>query len=870
MGDGLIDRLSRLSRKLLIATARLGVHHPKSVLALTLALTVIAAVYGSRIELSTDLTDLLTEKLPAARRMRSLLDDYGASEPLAIALSGKGSEDVEDRIDLALAIQDRLREHPSIRLVAGLFGEDPWALLEGPQAEALLLYLDPEEIDQLAVQLTPESIDRTVAQNLERLQSPIGPLAARLIAEDPLGIARFAFRHLEALKGRLRLVARDGVLVTEDEQFVITLARVEGSTHDFAFTEELLGEISSMAREELSALDLEGTAGVGLSPLGADNGTIHIGLTGAAAIIVDYRRILAHDIRSISGVAFLAVMALFLLAFRRLLGLLIAGVPLVVGIVWTIGFAAMTIGHLNVFTAGSVAILCGLAIDFTIHLFNRYLEEVHSGKDMIDAFGEAYGETGSGILAAAATTAWAFLAAGLSTFRGLRDLGLLCAAGILLSLAASLLLVPAMAAIAARIRPTRDRPRGLASFGLGPVLTVVVRHPWMVVVAGVVVTLLLAWPALRARLDEDFRRFRPQTAPSIELQTALSARIGTSLQPVLALLPAPDEEMVLERAARVEAAFDPLVHSSDGVLAAVMGPARVVPPPSRQRAALERLASLRADGRLLPAEAERALLEAYRRHGFRIDERAEESARRLRDMLSRSSLLSIEQARYGPLGALIDDLVLWRGESGVEGVVSCYPRPDVGTRELVDGLRAALARSQQPGSLVGGRVLSQEVKPVILRDGARAIVVSAAGVLLILLVAFGRPLLVLLTFLPLVVGVVASVGLLALFRVDFNLVSISMLPLILGIGIDNGIHVVHRFMHHDEEDLVGVFRHTGRGIVMTSLTTMVGFGALVFADYLGLISSGVLALLGVGATLVTAVTLLPALLVLVHVRATRG
>lgn len=63
-----------------------------------------------------------------------------------------------------------------------------------------------------------------------------------------------------------------------------------------------------------------------------------------------------------------------------------------------------------------------------------------------------------------------------------------------------------------------------------------------------------------------------------------------------------------------------------------------------------------------------------------------------------------------------------------------------------------------------------------------------------------------------------------------------------------------------------VFRHTGRGIVTTSLTTIVGFGSLVFADYPGLISSGVLAILGVGATLVTAVTLLPALLVALHAR----
>jgi hypothetical protein len=140
------------------------------------------------------------------------------------------------------------------------------------------------------------------------------------------------------------------------------------------------------------------------------------------------------------------------------------------------------------------------------------------------------------------------------------------------------------------------------------------------------------------------------------------------------------------------------------------------------------------------------------------------------------------------------------------------------------------------------------------------------GVVLILGLTFRRPVLVVLTFVPLVVGVIVSVGLMAALGIDFNLVSLSMLPLILGIGIDNGIHVVHRFIGHAREGLEEVFRHTGRGIVMTSLTTIVGFGAMIFADYPGLRSSGLLAILGVGATLVTAVTLLPAFLTLVHVR----
>jgi predicted RND superfamily exporter protein len=857
---------TRVLGRVLRGCASFSVLHPKTVLTACGVLTLLALWIASDLRLSTDIEDLLPDETPAARALHELRREYGGTEPVIVAVSGAGATDIEDRVDLALAIRERLAASDKLRVVAGMFGEDPWSLLEGPQSDALLLYLDSAEIEELAARLTPEAIDAAVAANYERLKSPLGPLAGRLIAEDPLGLTRVAFERIQSVKGRLELSTRDGVLVTSDEEYVLLLARIEGATHDYAIMRGLLDSISAMALEEMQRLGLEGTAGIGPRPEGAARDALHAGLTGAPAIIVDYREILGSDIRKISGVALAAVLILFLLAFRRLLGLLVAAVPLAVGVIWTLAFGAATIGEISVFTAGSVAILSGLAIDFTIHLYNRYLEEVHAGRDMATAFKAAHGETGFGLVAAALTTSWAFFAAGLSTFRGLRDLGMLCAAGIALSLVSSLLLVPALTALAARLHPTVDRPRGLASFGLGSLLGVVVARPRTVVAAGIVSMLLLAWPAANAHLDEDFQRFRPQHAPSIVLQSEIASRVGASLQTILALTPGADADSALELAARVENAWKPLVNADDGPLSAVMSPSTVIPPKSAQSAALQTLVRLRDEGLVRPASVERELLDALSRHGFRVDDRARAAAARVRRMLERDSELSVQEALEGPLAPLVEDTLLLSDGGPVRAVVSAYPRRGVRTKDLVQAVRARVEDDGIPAVLVGGRILSEEIKPLVLRDGVRAVVLSAAGVLCILLIAFRRPILVVLTFLPLAAGLVGSVGLMALLRIDFNLVSISMLPLILGIGIDNGIHIVHRFLVHSEEQLVDVFQHTGRGIVTTSLTTIVGFGALAFADYPGLISSGLLAILGVGATLMTAITLLPALLKLVHVR----
>ncbi len=858
-------RVGAVIRRLLEGIAWFAVFHSRTVLLLTVLVTLLAGWQAGRLRLTTDLADLMPRGLPVAERLREVLRHYGGTEPIVLAISGEGEDDLDQRIDLALAIEERLAEEDGeVRPVAGLFGEDPWSFLEGPQADALLLYLSPAEIESLARELSPEGIDRHVRENLEALGSPLGPLAARLIREDPLGLARLALAHLGALKGRLSLEARDGVFVTEDGAFVLLLVRPEARASDVAVARRLLGEITRVAREVMEDEEIEGTVGVGPAPRGG--GGIHVGVTGSPAIMVDYREILARDVRSISGIAFVAVLVMFLVAFRRPLALVIAGVPLAVGITWTLGFAAVAIGRISVFTAGSVAILSGLAIDFTIHLYNRYLEEIHAGRDMATAFRAAHGETGLGILAAAATTLWAFLAAGLSSFPGLRHLGIICAGGIGLSLLASLLLVPALAALLARIHPAADRPRGLAGFGLAPVLRVVVAHPRAVIGGGLLLTLVLAAPAVRIHLDEDFRRFRPAEAPSIRLQDQVVRRIGAALTPVLALVPAADDRELLARSARLEEAFDPQVRSPDGVLAAVFGPARVVPPYERQEEALAALRRLRASGAIDPAAVRRELLAAMHRHGFRVGAEARRVADRIEEILSRDRILTLEEAREGPLGKLLADMLLAREGGRLEAVISCYPRAGIRSGRLVPVMRGAVDGSGVPAELLGAQVLSRELGPLVLRDGIVAVVLSAAGVLLILFFTFRRVLLVVLTFVPLVVGIVVSVGLMAWFGIDFNLVSITMVPLILGIGIDNGIHVVHRWLTHRGEDLVEVFRHTGRGIVTTSLTTIVGFGSLVFADYPGLISSGVLAILGVGATLVTAVTLLPALLVALHAR----
>ena len=156
----------------------------------------------------------------------------------------------------------------------------------------------------------------------------------------------------------------------------------------------------------------------------------------------------------------------------------------------------------------------------------------------------------------------------------------------------------------------------------------------------------------------------------------------------------------------------------------------------------------------------------------------------------------------------------------------------------------------------------------MIREGfTRAALLSAALVLVILLVGFRRLGDALLAMLPVVVGVGWLLGLMGGLDLDFNVANVVVPALILGIGIDAGAHMTHRWRqsadaHNGVAKLDEMLRGTGAAVLMASLTTATGFAALMLADYGAMKSVGLMMTLGVGACMLAALLVLPAVLVL--------
>ena len=160
--------------------------------------------------------------------------------------------------------------------------------------------------------------------------------------------------------------------------------------------------------------------------------------------------------------------------------------------------------------------------------------------------------------------------------------------------------------------------------------------------------------------------------------------------------------------------------------------------------------------------------------------------------------------------------------------------------------------------LTGANLLTGELKGLIISNVTSALWLAGISIALVLIVYYRSLKLFLLSLLPLMIGAAALSGIMAVLSLDFNLLNVMVLPMIIGIGIDDGVHLVNTYRRYQSPDLFLALTKTGRAVVLTSLTTLVGFGSIALSHYPGLRSMGYVAVVGIAACLLSSIVVMPA------------
>lgn len=818
-----------------IATAlgRIGPRRPRLTLLLAGALAVLALALASQIRFDPDVLAAAPDGVPELEDLVAVSSRFGSLDRLVVAVEADdGGGELAAQVAGELAAW--LAVHPGIeRLETALPPLVEVVAALRPFVPALTA---PAEAERLAAATAPAELRARAQQLRLRLASPAGLVAEPLALLDPFG---FATPAIEAFGGANRpggaRALASGALESPDGRFVVVVARPRTGARDIKAARALIDDIRAKAGTVAQEAALDGPAP-------------RVGFAGAHALAAEDSGRIAGDLARTTSVALLAVAVVFAIGFRGPRDLLAAVVPLLLGIAVAWGLVAAFFDDLSVAAAAAAALVLGLGIDYGIVLLGRVGEEIEAGREPRLAVTIALATAGPGVMVGAITTLATFACFFAAGFQGLRDLGLLVALGVLCSLAAVLILVPVLAGTVRARRVGLRWILGLIEAALrSPARTVLV---WSV---GLVLA-VLAWP--RLGFDDSLGALRALDSPAAVLQRELSASFGLDLAGMVLGVNAADEEELLRRLFEVRRSLEPLIGEE---IVAATSLANWLPPLELQQASLAAFLRVGAHPEL-EANARSALLDAgFAAAPFEAVVADWAGALRAPRVLRPSDLQSTT------LAPMLSSLFLVTAE-GVSAPVFLALPPQRYRSEPPPQL-AELVERQGLGRLAGLNLVSSALRREIRRDllvcGLLALFVTAV----VLSVGVGRPVAAMIAFAPVVPALFAVVALASYGGVRFSFISLFAVVMLIGIGVDYGIHMVHRWITLGPEpsqtraslELAG----TGRAVVLAAGTTLGGFGALAFSSFPGLRAVGLFAAAGAAAAALAALTLVPALLVLV-------
>jgi predicted RND superfamily exporter protein len=609
-------------------------------------------------------------------------------------------------------------------------------------------------------------------------------------------------------------------------------------------------------------------------------------------------------------IALVAILILLMFSFRMWVAPLFALVNLMVGVIWALGSAAIVVGQLNMLTSTMAVIILGLGVDFSIHIFSVFSERREAGDSIAAAMEKTFLKSGKGIVTGAFTTACAFYALIISSSRGMKEMGLVMGTGLVAILLATLVCLPFMLVWRERFREWRRKKkkvvkpvvhRDISFRFLGRAGEWLSRKYAFTIFISVALSAFLIWQAVSIRWDYDYRNMEPQV-PSILLLDDIMEKFDLSMDYALVITESVDESYELSKKYRDLGS----VALTDDISVFVPSEEQQQKRAPHVNEVKESMQSTPIKSVVLPDEMA-AFIEELERLEMNIMEMQDLAFLGGQDKVDNKCKEIVGDPDYPDSVNLIQNLLQLlntdiseaaRGISGFQQsfapyfkdtvvrmsstesikleelpetildrysnttrnlfLITVYPAGSIYDGEFLNRFAADVERVSEKAT--GMAPLFVSLLKIFGRDGRNAALLTLVVVFVLLWIDFRKPLYALIAMIPLGLGVFWMVGLMNLTGILLSMMTVMGVPLIIGIGIDDGVHIMHRWRHEGNGRIRTVYSSTGKAILLTSLTTMFAFGSLIFSVMPGFGMFGGALFLGVGACFLTTAIVLPGIL----------
>lgn len=609
-------------------------------------------------------------------------------------------------------------------------------------------------------------------------------------------------------------------------------------------------------------------------------GDLSWGYAGAIRTRVDEYNALIDDLifaGKISGISIFAILLLYFLLFYRvpLTGLnflrcivmvVLIFVPMVVSTFIGFWFCSFFFSHLNVVTSFLFSIIFGLGVDIGIHLINRYVHERHAGASPSQAHRHMLMRTGSTAAISILTTVASFYVLIFFDFKGFYDFGWIAGNGLVIALLTYLIFFPPLVVLADRLHCLIKMPADADGARHKPLKRPRLRFAAPALAFFTLITILSVigvwrFEFMRVGFQYDFNTLKMKLAERVELKKKLKTTTGRVNSPAFYLIKNEIEARAIKKILEQRRAVDPTT-----TIEFFRSYYDLFP-----RDQEERLVVLKEIEVLLNDD----VLTTLPKDEYDLVVEMRDSIKGLSPIREADVPVDLYEMFWGNTGPGAfwrhlftipqeDFLVMWgpRRQEFSVAFVSPLPQLELDNGQNAEAFYEDVHELKTLGNTyyaISDSIVFAEVLGTLFHDSRVAIVASLVLLIAMIFFHFRNLKRTVFVLLGLGFGFSWMLALMGLFDIRLNFYNMIVLPTMIGMGEDNSVHVIDRHDEFGHRSILHVLKISGGASLMASLTSMFGYAGLLFAHHPGLVSIGVMSIIGMGTCLVGSLVVLPLL-----------
>lgn len=623
-----------------------------------------------------------------------------------------------------------------------------------------------------------------------------------------------------------------GYYISKDRTAAFIFATPDGSSRDISFVNSLKKEVREIVGRTLK-----------------DHGSpadIDVGFTGGYAISWEAQESIRRDMLLSALITIILVFIIFRFIYKsNPAAMAMIFITIAVSLLLTLTCAYIMFGSLNLVTALVSAMLIGLGIDYTLHIYDRFAMEFSLHGDTRKALDLTLSNTGRSIITSGITTAFAFSSIVVTSFRGLHELGIIAGIGIISCMLSTIFILGSFLVLtgSGRFRGVLIQRDNKFLEETAP--DFIMRHgrPFLIIMGTAV--LLSAAGLWKLGFVSDISQIGLKNSRAIELQERLSEKIDDKGMPLFVTYTGNmDRERVFDE---MEKKLDRW--KEDGTTGGHNSLGNMVPPPYRQHLVMERLPAI-YDG---DKEVETSFVSALTEYGFHVRDSDVSYIRNVIGALKVNSPVGLNElpekirAKTG--------LFYNNAKNRLSAYV--YPAGPEWNESDVNTLKKDVNGLGEGWKITGWPMLSADLKESIIKESVTAALISFGFIFVMIYIHFRRAVIILFVQSPLLFGLLMTLGIMGFSNTGFNYINIAAITLIFGISVDYGVYMMQALSENGHQEDKSIIRHAFKNIVICSLTTAAGFGSLVTTNFRGISSLGLVIIIGIMSCLMISISLLP-------------